>query len=354
MKNNILIISVLLLLSCQEKSTNSELTITTVQLPKTEKWMWLHGNSDTNKISLRKRFKKLANYGVTGVLIGGDHESMFRAAKEEGLQAHIWLWTLNRGDDYIMKNHSDWYSINRNGLSCFNYPPYVSYYRWLCPTKAAVKLFLENEVKELAKKDYIDGVHLDYVRYCDVILPKALWGKYNLIQDKELPEFDFCYCTSCRSAFQNIHEIDPLELPDPSADSNWINFRYNQVTSIVNSLSAIMHEHGKPISAAVFPTPSIAKKLVRQDWINWELDLIFPMVYHAFYEKEISWVKQATQEGVHALQGEIPLISGLYMPDIKNGKDLQAAINGAYNGGAIGISLFGELSAEQWKVIKDE
>jgi uncharacterized lipoprotein YddW (UPF0748 family) len=354
MKQKIITLSLILLafLSCQKKQASYSIKTTTIEVPEIEKWIWLHGTSDTNAAALKTQFKTLANNGITGVLIGGDNESMFRAAKAEGLQAHIWLWTLNRGDEYIMENHSDWYSINRNGESCFDNPPYVSYYRWLCPTNKEVRSFLKDEIRRLSQKDYIDGIHLDYVRYCDVILPIALWEKYNLVQNRELPEFDYCYCKTCRSTFQKVSSNDPLTLAEPAADSNWINFRYHQVTSLVNDLAAIAHQNQKPISAAVFPTPTIAKKLVRQDWVNWNLDRIFPMVYHAFYEEEITWVKNATSEGVSKLKSRIPVITGIYMPDIENETVLKQAINGALNGGANGISLFGKLTSKQWKVVK--
>ncbi|MBT5401983.1 MAG: Tat pathway signal protein [Crocinitomicaceae bacterium] len=344
----------LVFLSCQNKQVPKSIKTTTIEAPEIEKWMWLHGTADTEAATLKAQFKTLAKNGLTGVLIGGDNESMFRAAKAEGLQAHIWLWTLNRGDEYIMKNHADWYSINRNGESCFDNPPYVSYYRWLCPTNKEVRSFLKDEIRKMSQKDYIDGIHLDYVRYCDVILPVALWEKYNLIQNEELPEFDYCYCETCRAAFQKESSNDPLKLADPSADTSWINFRYQQVTSLVNELAAIAHKNEKPISAAVFPTPPIAKKLVRQDWISWNLDRIFPMVYHAFYEKEISWIEDATREGVNKLEGRIPILSGIYMPDIENELVLKEAIDGALKGGATGISLFGKLTSEQWKMVKGE
>ena len=56
------------------------------------------------------------------------------------------------------------------------------------------------------------------------------------------------------------HGTDPILLPEPSSIRPGSEFRYDQVTALVNRLSAICQERNKPISAAVFPTPSIAKK----------------------------------------------------------------------------------------------
>ena len=93
---------------CTTEPPRDILTRTVVYEP-TEKWMWLHGDKNASEEDLKARFTKLAQYGVTGVLIGGDHESMFRAAKAAEIEAHIWMWTLNRGDEYIMENHPEWY-----------------------------------------------------------------------------------------------------------------------------------------------------------------------------------------------------------------------------------------------------
>ena len=71
---------VALFIGCTTEPPRDILTRTVVYEP-TEKWMWLHGDKNASEEDLKARFTKLAQYGVTGVLIGGDHEPMFRAAK---------------------------------------------------------------------------------------------------------------------------------------------------------------------------------------------------------------------------------------------------------------------------------
>ena len=43
------------------------------------------------------------------------------------------------------------------------------------------------------------------------------------------------------------------------------------MTALVTALAAVCRKREKPklISAAVFPTPDLARKMVRQDWDNW-------------------------------------------------------------------------------------
>ena len=327
-----------LLVSCSLDSKNS----------KKKYWVWTNVDKDATDDELHAKFSALKSHGITGLLLGGDDERNYTIARELGLETHIWWWTMNRRDQEIMENHSDWYAINRLGNSCHDNPPYVDYYRWLCPSKIEVQEYLRSQVIELAKKPYIDGVHLDYVRYCDVILPEALWEKYGLVQDHEMPEYDYCYCDTCRDKFKEKGGQDPLEMVDPPSDQDWLNYRYDSITNVVNLLADAVHGAGKKISAAVFPTPAIAKKLVRQDWVRWNLDMIFPMVYQGFYNESVEWIGKAVEQGVNALDGKVPLYTGLYMPDLSNPKDLSNAVAFSNMNGAEGASLFASVSDAHW------
>ncbi len=319
-------------------------------------WAWVHGGAQGDRSDWRRRFEPLAGAGVHGVLVsGGDMEVLGDAAHAAGLTFHRWMWMLNRnGDDWAQTNHPEWFSVSRNGDSTLTTPPYVAYYRWVCPTRQPVRDYLSGLVDEVARHPVVDGVHLDYIRYPDVILPRGLWDKYGLVQDREFPEFDFCYCDVCRPTFQALTGDDPLLLPDPTQDVRWREFRWDSVTATVKELSDAVRARGKQISAAVFPTPTIARQLVRQAWEQWALDAVFPMLYHGFYEEEIPWIASSTALGVKALPAAEPLYAGLYLPDL-GPVDLGAAIDAARQGGARGVSLFemGGLSEAHLEVLAD-
>ena len=119
---------------------------------------------------------------------------------------------------------------------------------------------------------------------------------------------------------------------------------------MVGLLADEVHAHKKQVTAAVFPTPSIALKLVRQDWVRWKVDAVLPMVYHGFYKEDVAWIERATREGVEALRGRMPLYAGLYVPDLTP-PDLGRAVERALAGGAQGISLFqgDTLTPAHWK-----
>ena len=112
------------------------------------------------------------------------------------------------------------------------------------------------------------------------------------------------------------------------------------------------HNHKKPITAAVFPTPEIARRIVRQDWTNWNLDGVCPMIYHGFYNEQVSWIGDAVEEGIHFLNGKFPLYAGLFLPDFKSQNELAEGIRIALANGASGVSLFGKIDDDVLKTLK--
>ncbi len=311
-------------------------------------WTWIHGRRDRTAADWRALLSRAGEAGVQGVLVSGRDATAVEAAHNAGLQLHRWVWTLNRsGDGWVKENHPEWFSVSRDGNSSLQKPPYVRYYQWLCPTRQSVREYLQDFVDGVSREQGVAGIHLDYIRHPDVILPVGLWSRYDLVQDREHPEFDFCYCDVCRETFQARGGRDPLDLPDPTADVEWRRFRWDSVTELVGLLANTVRSNGRSITAAVFPTPTVARQLVRQAWEEWDVDAVFPMIYHGFYEEPVSWIESATREGVEALGGRIPLYSGLYLPQLSP-EELGEAVMYAQRGGATGVSLFelGRLSRE--------
>jgi len=313
-----------------------------------KRWTWVHGGGNRTGQEWQDQYGRLADAGFHGVLVGGGDTSIHaEAAHTAGLEFHRWIWTLNRnGDEEVKTHHPEWFTVSRKGESSLTHPPYVGYYKWLCPTRPEVREYLRNSIRGIARESGVDGVHLDYVRHCDVILPRGLWSKYNLIQDQEHPEFDFCYCYACREAFASIHNTDPLELPNPAANKAWRQFRWDGVTGVVKILAEAVHREGKPITAAVFPTPSIARRLVRQAWDEWPVDAVFPMLYHSFYEEGLDWIGVCVKEGLASESSRESvqasprqLFAGLYLPSLPE-TDRERAVEIARAAGAHGVSFF--------------
>jgi hypothetical protein len=319
---------------------------------KSKHWVWVNPRRNDNEADVQRLYASYYAAGIRGIFFERDSEMHFRAARKNQIEAHRWIWTLNRGEKSLLDAHPDWYAVNRKGESCADKPPYVRYYRWLCPSREEVYQYLETEVKNILRPDYVDGIHLDYVRYCDVILPLNLWSKYGIEQNQELPEYDYCYCPVCRERFGQAHGTDPLFLKHPAQSLSWRKFRYDNITRIVNRLSAVAHDLKKPITAAVFPTPEVAKRNVRQDWTRWDLDGVCPMIYHGFYQENIAWIGDAVAEGVAGLCGRFPLYAGLFLSDFKSSDEIETGISLAWQNGAAGVSLFGRVNDAVLEILK--
>ena len=321
-------------------------------------WTWVHGGKERTPREWRERFALMRSSGIRGVLVsGGDTGVLAEAAHAEDLEFHRWMWILNRnGDEQAKAEHPEWFTVSRNGASSLEEPPYVGYYRWVCPTREPVREHIRGLIDQVAEDPRVDGIHLDYIRHCDVILPVGLWSTYDLVQDQEYAEFDFCYCDVCRPTFQALHGVDPMTLDDAPGHEAWRRFRWDSVTRLVTELAETVHARGKPISAAVFPTPAIARRLVRQAWDEWPVDVVYPMLYHSFYEEDVPWIGGGVREGVSALEGSgTALRGGLYLPSLEP-EELAEAVRVVREGGAAGVSLFemDGLSEQHVAVIRDE
>lgn len=324
-----------------------------------EHYAWLHGAKDKSAADWTSLFQRIKQSGFKGILINAGPDllpSVIPLAKAQDLEVHAWMWTLNQpGEKELQKEQPELYAISREGKSVLDAPPYVGYYRWLCPSRGGTLDFLHQKVAKLLAIEGLDGVHLDYVRYCDVILPKGLWEKYDLVQKEELPPFDYCYCEVCRSRFEEATGLDPAKMEDPSESQAWKQYRYDQVTRVVNAISDQVHAENSMLSAAVFPYPDLARKLVRQSWDDWRLDKVFPMIYHSFYEEGLNWIKRSTASGVKDLANRFPLYTGLFLPPLQKPLDLQRAIQKSRQGGAAGVAIFNgdKLTDQYWEHLQE-
>lgn len=348
-----LIVNLCLFLSCQ---------CTTKKLSKKQQFevaIWMGAKKEASDDYYQTTFSKLYNAGISDVLIntGGDPILLDRIvpiAKANLLNVHAWMFTLNRPGDSIALGHPDWYAVNRKGESCYSSRPYVDYYQWLCPSKPEAVNHILKIITELASIPNLSSVHLDYIRFVDIFLPVGLLPKYDLKQNNELPQYDYCYCTTCRRKFKAQHNRDPLKLTHPELDVEWKQFRLNAVKNVVDQAYALAHKKNKKLTAAVFPYPTMATNMVRQQWDKWDIDHVYPMIYHNFYNENLEWIKFATIQGLNDLKHkETSLSSGVYLPSITP-SEIDKTIRMVYDSGAAGISFFdlNSLSDSHLQAIK--
>ena len=302
---------------------------------------WAHGGNVYDDSVWTEKLNEYKRLGISEVLVGGSPEFLTQLVKKANgydIKIHAWMWTLNRPNDSTANKHPEWYAVNREGKNSLEYRAYVDYYQWLSPFHPEAREYIKSNVRKLTQVEGLASIHLDYVRYVDVILGADLQPKYNLVQDREMPEYDYGYHPIAREGFKEIFGYDPMDLDHPELSTEWRQYRLNAITSLVNELIEIAHSEGHQMTAAVFPFPEMSRQMVRQAWNDWNLDAAFPMLYNNFYRESVDWIGFATGQGVNDV--EFPIFAGLYSPALKNPADLEKAIQLAKENGADGISIF--------------
>jgi len=271
-----------------------------------------------------------------------------------GLKAHAWIVTLKISNEGFVKEHADWYVVNKMGESSAEKPPYVEDYKWLCPRKPQVIEFTKDFFMEVASRFDFDGLHFDYIRLPDIILPKGLRPRYYGVPLEEVytPRFDFCYCNGCRGLFMSEVGVDPIKIEyDDPLYQRFFRWRADGVTNLVrevyNAVKSVRSDI--EVSAAVFPTPTIAYKYVFQRWHEWPLDLYDPMIYHKYYEMDVEWIGEAVHE---AASMNLPISAGILLDFMERPEEVYRALQLAVNNGAKGITIFvyppRNLKALEW------
>ena len=357
-----------LIVSCKTENKKEVQEAPAYKIP-VHAWMGLQ--KDATDEDLKAQFDDLKSKGVDRLMYSAGHDPevyrrVGKIAKASGLEFHTWIPTMVQNDKPQLKQ--EWYAVNRNGESAFDKPAYVEHYRFLCPNREEVFEFLKNLYGSVAEVEEVDGIHLDYIRFPDVILARGLWDKYGLVMDKEHPQFDYCYCEKCLADFKSASGIDIAKVEDPTQLEEWKQFRYDLITKMVRRLSEVVRSKNKAITAAVFPGPaSQAMKLVRQEWNKWDLDAYYPMNYNDFYLEGTKWIGSVTREEVEASSGK-PVYSGLFIcpkPENKAAEkdpeghgllpeELEAGISESMKNGAAGICLFtpGRMTDAHWEVFE--
>lgn len=335
-------------------------------------WCWLRLDRGTTDDHWKQTFARMRAAGVHAILpeVFNNHEAWWASqhlpvaeavlerliplAHEADLEIHAWMHTMACNIPDYYNNHPDWYDVNGNGESAADKPAYVDYYKFLCPSQPQVHEFLQRRVQELAAFADLDGIHLDYIRFPDVILAEALQPTYNIVQDREYPEYDYCYCQVCREAFQAESGIDVGELEDPATNEAWRQFRCDRITRLVNDILApVGRSAGKTMTAAVFPN----WQHVRQAWHVWQVDAVLPMLYQSFYNEQVAWIGAQCRAGIERMaQNGVskPLYSGVFVPAL-DPTQLREAIEVSRAAGAAGISLFdlGSMTDEHWQAFAE-
>lgn len=312
-------------------------------------WTWMENRAGLDLDSL---FVHLDEAGIDGLMLYLPDDEGYRKAaqlaKEHGITLYAWIWTLNpRGDrQRLLEEHPEWFDVNRDGYSLKDYKAYVNSYKFLSAALPEVREYVKENVKHVCQMDGIAGICLDYCRIVDCVLPISLSYNYNITQDTEVySQWDFGYHPAALAQFRAEYGYDPRSLTDPSRDEKWCRFRERLITEVANLAAETAHSYGKAVAASPFSTVKLASFMVAQNFADWDLDLVFPMVYSDFYSMEPGFVLDAVRQNNRDRNPKTDLYCGLGA-ELGQGEtdgDLESLLENmdmAFAGGAQGISLY--------------
>jgi hypothetical protein len=334
----ILLLAAAIAVSCNE--TQKEEPVTYPMF-----WTWLE---DLPDVDMEASFKAMHEAGIDGVMLHAvtkeDYLRDIAIAKKYGITVYAWLWTLNppRQDrPRMLEEHPECFDVNRNGQSLADFKAYVSSYKFMCPVLPEVRENLVERVKWLCEIDGIEGICLDYCRLVDVVLPISLSYNYKITQDGEVfPQWDFGYHPAMIEEFQKEFGYDPRDQEDPSRDPKWQKFRCDKISECANLMAETIRSYGKVVTASPFATPKVASFMVAQDIGDWDLDIVFPMLYTAFYTQEAGYAYEGTIENNRDKNPKTVLGAGLDTELGDNPEEIFAKMDNAFKAGAQAISLY--------------
>ena len=334
----ILLLAAAIAVSCNE--TQKEEPVTYPMF-----WTWLE---DLPDVDMEASFKAMHEAGIDGVMLHAvtkeDYLRDIAIAKKYGITVYAWLWTLNppRQDrPRMLEEHPEWFDVNRNGQSLADFKAYVSSYKFMCPVLPEVRENLVERVKWLCEIDGIEGICLDYCRLVDVVLPISLSYNYKITQDGEVfPQWDFGYHPAMIEEFQKEFGYDPRDQEDPSRDPKWQKFRCDKISECANLMAETIRSYGKVVTASPFATPKVASFMVAQNIGDWDLDIVFPMLYTAFYTQEAGYAYEGTIENNRDKNPKTVLGAGLDTELGDNPEEIFAKMDNAFKAGAQAISLY--------------
>jgi uncharacterized lipoprotein YddW (UPF0748 family) len=236
-----------------------------------------------------------APYRALREATGGDSLArLITTAHRHDLRVHAWVNVLslagNRRAPILQDLGPDAVLVDRAGRSLLDYPkldvpePDRRYYRmgtpavWLDPAAPGVEARLAQTFAELLTRyPELDGLHLDYIRYPDV-LPFVPGSRFGV-------GLDFGYGPASRARFRSETGLEPPG-GDSLANANaWDAWRRDRVTGLVAALGAAARSviADIAVSAAVWSWADRAYLALGQDWRRWLedglIEFAVPMAY---------------------------------------------------------------------------
>ena len=186
------------------------------------------------------------------------------------------------------------------------------WYAGVCPTHTGVREECLRKIDSLLSLNP-DGIWLDFIRY------PTKWEEPNPYI------LDTCYCDRCLKLFSEyIGESivgSTLEekalLIDGSYYIEWLEFKVNQIASMVKDVREVVGKFGESVKLGIFAVPwedkeygAGIKRIIAQDFdqLAFVVDEFSPMLYHKMCGKPVEWIKQKVDYFWNFQKPFLPLI----------------------------------------------
>lgn len=264
-------------------------------------------------------------------------ECFIDQAHIRGIEVYAWTNTLIAGDGA----NNSFYSSKGWLLKGINGEDNQGKMYFVDISNDEVQNFLENVFYELASYD-LDGIEYDFIRY-----PSGNLHTYsNVISDLSSVK-DWGYTDTFISKFMDEYKLtgDFLELikTNSSVRANWLKFKTDLLTNIVEMLSTTARNANPDIyiSAAVMPSITTARNTYLQDWKTWielgYVDVLEPMVYTA----DNNYLTSTVSSMKNVVSGNADIVVGIFPEGSGAEAHMNASqINALHDLGVEGVSKF--------------
>ncbi len=304
--------------------------------PRSNVHIWMHYNPEITPEEWEARFHRLDHMKIRRAFVFGDFgRDIIDIAHKFKIGIHACQSVVQNHDTSLPKDHPEWFMVSRNGVSS------AGGINWLCMNNPLAVNYVYTQVESLCQIPGLDGIQLDTIRYPQI--------EISPVDSSVSDASDYCYCQYCRDKFKNRTGIDPVDIPEPSSNEAWIQFRVDTINTVVREIARIARIYDKTISATVLPTPVIARQMAYQGWDQWDLDAIYPAMFNDFFLEGTQWLTRCIHESIQSIN--MPLYAGLHLPSF-SAEMLDIALDASWEATGSALYAYENLRREHEDVLR--
>lgn len=218
------------------------------------------------------------------------------------------------------------------------------WYVGVCPTHDGVRAELKNRIDSMLSLA-VNGIWLQFMQY------PTKW-------DEPQPYImDTCYCPRCLQKFENYigeklvySDLEELYLLiDGSYYQEWLDFKAENITSMVKYARSKITASGKDVKLGYFAIPwdsiehgAAIQRIVAQERTKLTplVDVTSPMLYHKLCNEPVEWVNEKVEFFWNIGAPFLPLIQVAGTSTILSDEEFKTSLEYAAASPSIGVCVF--------------